>query len=458
MVPLGASDLMPSARPARLALIALTALRLPEETFQDLFSFRMELSTSQAAPVFSYPGVVPSRKAVSAFAQKCSGFWRMSSLKRGKIGASFMTDILSKRQDIEIPRVSEEQAIKSISPRSAWMIFLGIGVFLWLVRRILLPFVIAGAVAFVCYPAVDWLAAKQSVRRWVAAVEVFLFLLAIAVLVGLIAWPIFMHDFAPMIRNLQGNIEETARRFIGDGTVNVLGQPMNAEEFSQNAVAALRNWLGQNGEIFSLAGTGFVVAFGFILQFVLLAYFLISAPSIKAGLLWLIPPNQRQYSGSVWKALEPLLRRYLIGIAVVVTFAAIAAYIGLGLALNVQHAVLLALMTGFLETIPVVGPAASATIAGLAAIKSGNSIGGIIGYAIYAVALRLSIDQVVSPLILGRAARVNPVLIIFCFLAGGVLFGITGVILAVPLALGVKVILATVYADPLIGEDNKHEV
>jgi predicted PurR-regulated permease PerM len=267
-----------------------------------------------------------------------------------------------------------------------------------------------------------------------------------------------MHDFAPMIRNLQGNIEETARRFIGDGTVNVLGQPMNAEEFSQNAVAALRNWLGQNGEIFSLAGTGFVVAFGFILQFVLLAYFLISAPSIKAGLLWLIPPNQRQYSGSVWKALEPLLRRYLIGIAVVVTFAAIAAYIGLGLALNVQHAVLLALMTGFLETIPVVGPAASATIAGLAAIKSGNSIGGIIGYAIYAVALRLSIDQVVSPLILGRAARVNPVLIIFCFLAGGVLFGITGVILAVPLALGVKVILATVYADPLIGEDNKHEV
>lgn len=369
-----------------------------------------------------------------------------------------MTDVLSKRQHIEIPRVSEEQAVKSIALRSAWVIFTGIGVFLWLVREILLPFVIAAAVAFVCSPAVDWLAAKQSRKRWVAAVEVFLFLLALAIIAGFIAWPIFTHDFVPMINNIQGVIEEAAHDFIGNGTVNVLGQPVNAGQISQKAVAALRNWLGQNGELFSIASIGFLVAFGSVLQFVLLAYFLITGPAIKAGLLWIVPPNQRHYTDAIWKAFEPVLRRYLVGIAVVVTFAACAAYIGLGLVLNVRHAVLLALMTGFLEIIPVVGPAASAIIAGLAAINSGNGIGGIIGYAIYAIALRILIDQIMSPLILGHAARVNPVLIIFCFLAGGVLFGVTGVILAVPLALALKVILATAYADPLIGDENKNEV
>ena len=41
----------------------------------------------------------------------------------------------------------------------------------------------------------------------------------------------------------------------------------------------------------------------------------------------------------------------------------------------------------------------------------------------------------------------HPVLIIFCFLAGGVVLGIPGVILAVPVALVVKSTLATVYGD-----------
>jgi predicted PurR-regulated permease PerM len=367
----------------------------------------------------------------------------------GKSGTGHVTDILPKRQDIEIPRVPEDQAVKSISPRSAWVIFLGIGVFLWLVRAILLPFVIAGAIAFACSPAVDWLAAKFSVRRWKAAAGIFVVLLALAVLVGLIVVPIFLRDFVPMVSNLKGTIDEATHRFIGNATVNILGQPMNAGEISQKAVAALSNWLGQNGEIFGLAAVGIGATFGVILQFVLLVYFLIGGPKIKAGLLWLVPPSQRPFARSILQTFEPVLRRYLIGMMAVVIFTATAAYIGLGLVLRLPHAALLALMTGFLEIIPVVGPAASATIAGLAAIKTGNGIGSIIGYAIYAIALRISVDQVIGPLILGHAARLPPPLVIFCFFAGGLLFGLPGVLLAVPLALAIKVVLATAYAEPL---------
>ena len=50
-------------------------------------------------------------------------------------------------------------------------------------------------------------------------------------------------------------------------------------------------------------------------------------------------------------------------------------------------------------------------------------------------------------IVLGRAAHVHPVLIIFCFLAGGIVLGIPGVILAVPIALLVKSTLATIYGD-----------
>jgi predicted PurR-regulated permease PerM len=117
----------------------------------------------------------------------------------------------------------------------------------------------------------------------------------------------------------------------------------------------------------------------------------------------------------------------------------------LGLVLGLPHAVLLALLTGVLEMIPVVGPGASAVIAGLVAIHYAAGIGAIVAYAIYATALRISIDQLFGPLALGAAARLHPVLVIFCFLSGAFLFGVVGVIMAVPVALVVKVTLALLY-------------
>ena len=75
-------------------------------------------------------------------------------------------------------------------------------------------------------------------------------------------------------------------------------------------------------------------------------------------------------------------------------------------------------------------------------------IGAIIAYALYATALRISIDQLFGPLALGTAARVHPVLLIFCFLSGALLFGMIGVIMAIPVALAVKVTLALLYDEP----------
>ncbi|HUB65042.1 MAG TPA: AI-2E family transporter [Methylocella sp.] len=345
--------------------------------------------------------------------------------------------------------------VQSISPRTELMLLILIAIFLYLVRIILLPFVFAGAVAFVCMPAVDWLAKRGSSPRWAAASAVFLWLVGLTILIGSFAAPVFLHEFVPLVSDLGGTLTLGARHMLGNRTVNILGQPMNAEEISQQAVLALRSWLGQNGEIFGLASMGFTGLFGIILLFVLLFYFLVGGPQLADSLFWLVPPNQRPMTRYIWGTLEPILRRYFIGIAVVVTYAATAAYIGLGLVLGLSHALVLALITGVLELIPVAGPALSAALAGLVAIQTATGVGNIIGYTLYAIALRLSIDQLIGPLVLGHAAQLHPVQIIFCFFAGGVLFGIPGLILAVPLALTAKVVLATLYGEPLTTDDRR---
>jgi predicted PurR-regulated permease PerM len=109
------------------------------------------------------------------------------------------------------------------------------------------------------------------------------------------------------------------------------------------------------------------------------------------------------------------------------------------------------LATGLLEIVPLLGPAASAVLVGLFAIEQASSAWSIVAYALYATALRISIDQFFGPIVLGKAAYVRPVLVIFCFLAGGYLFGVIGVLLAVPAALALKVVLGQHYREGVSG-------
>jgi hypothetical protein len=61
---------------------------------------------------------------------------------------------------------------------------------------------------------------------------------------------------------------------------------------------------------------------------------------------------------------------------------------------------------------------AAAVIAGLVAVHHASGIGSIIGYAVYAAILRLSIGQIGGPLALRTAVRARPARVIFCFLSG----------------------------------------
>jgi len=63
--------------------------------------------------------------------------------------------------------------------------------------------------------------------------------------------------------------------------------------------------------------------------------------------------------------------------------------------------------------------------------------------------LRLSIDNLVGPLVLGQAARLHPVVIIGAFVFGAMLFGVLGLLLAVPAAMCVKIALEHYYAEPV---------
>ncbi len=128
-------------------------------------------------------------------------------------------------------------------------------------------------------------------------------------------------------------------------------------------------------------------------------------------------------------------------------FTSAASWVVLALILRIPHAALLALATGLLELVPVIGPVASAALVSGAAVAQGG-VWLLLAFLVFYTVLRLVIDQVVGPLILGRAVRLSPVVILFALLAGGALYGPLGVLLAVPAAATLKIVLATYYDEP----------
>ncbi len=227
----------------------------------------------------------------------------------------------------------------------------------------------------------------------------------------------------------------------------LIGQSVDTDALTKDIMADLSTVFG-GAEAMKFAGYGVAIIFGFVLTLVLLAYFLISGRRVAAGVLWLVPPEYRAGVARITAKIRPMLWRYFVGLVAIITYTSSVAAIGFALVFHLPHAPLLSITLGFLELIPVVGPAISMALVCLIAVQQEGLL-AVAGLAGFAVALRLSIDQIVGPLVLGHAARLHPVVIIFSFLAGAALFGIVGLLLAIPVAASIKIILGVYYSEPV---------
>jgi predicted PurR-regulated permease PerM len=127
----------------------------------------------------------------------------------------------------------------------------------------------------------------------------------------------------------------------------------------------------------------------------------------------------------------------------------VAVWVGAGPIFHLPHPILLAVTVGLLELLPVAGPTVSAFLLIGTAVSQGGTAWSLVGIGLFCFALRMAIDQLVGPLVLGRAMRLPPAVVIFAFVAGAVLLGPLGVLLAIPGTALLKLALDNYYAMPV---------
>ena len=157
------------------------------------------------------------------------------------------------------------------------------------------------------------------------------------------------------------------------------------------------------------------------------------------------------------------LGAYIRGQLILVVIMSTASYVALRI-LDVDYALSIAIATGFLELIPLIGPWTAGAIAVMVALFqdtapfgwSNLTLAVVVGLTYFA--LRQLEDAFVIPLVIGRIVHLHPLLVIFVLVVGTTLGGVLGLILAVPIAAVLKIIVAFFYQKLMARETRRVEV
>ena len=179
-------------------------------------------------------------------------------------------------------------------------------------------------------------------------------------------------------------------------------------------------------------------------------YFTLSPATYVQNLLILVPRAQRKRAEEVMQAQTQSLRFWLLGRLASMVFVGVLAGVGLML-LGVPMAFTLGLIAGVATFIPYIGPILGAIPALMVALLQGPMV--VLYVAILYLVVETAESSLIAPLANKKAVHIAPAYTVIIQLAGGVVAGIPGVIVATPLAVVGAVTIQLLYVEDVLGED-----
>jgi predicted PurR-regulated permease PerM len=327
---------------------------------------------------------------------------------------------------------------------SKWVVLCALVLLLWMARGVLPPFIVAGILAYVLSPLVDELAERSGVRRaWVALAVFFVFFALVAGLVWL-AGARLSAEIRDISREGPSIIGSVVDKLTGGQNFEVFGQSITSRELGRRLDMAMRDELGTPSQAIQAVRAGFELTLDIVLVFLGLVYMLIDGHNFFRYLLRFVPLEHRAHVQKLSGQIHRVLGRYLRGQLALIVLMSVVTFSVLEWGFHLPYALWLAIITGVLEVIPLIGPITAGAIASTVGFAQGGP-NEAAELAITYLVLREVEDQLVMPIIVGRAVHVHPLVTIFAVLTGEKIAGVLGMILAVPIAATIKVVLDYAY-------------
>jgi predicted PurR-regulated permease PerM len=322
---------------------------------------------------------------------------------------------------------------------------LGVGFTLWAAQGLLLPVLLGMFFALVGNPIIRLLQ-RVYVPRFVSALLVLLLGLAGTVVLGqqLVApaseWvrqvPNEMRDIAPKLRNLVKPVQEANKA--AENIARAAGGENTAKP-----VQVVRTEL--NDPYKALTATPRMVAS--VLAVVLLTFFfMVYGQSLQRNAIALLPGRQqKRLTVEILQSIEHEISRYVLTISIINALVGLAfagALYWLGVPLD--EALLWGTMAAILNFAPYVGPLIGILIMLLMGfVAFDDTWQSLLPAAIY-LGLHTLEGQIVTPIVLGARMALSPLVLILALMLFGWLWGIVGLLLAVPLLVCCKIVLSKI--------------
>ena len=315
---------------------------------------------------------------------------------------------------------------------------------LYLFRAILLPFLVGMAAAYLLDPAADRLQ-RWGLRRTTATIVISAGFFVALVLVLLLLLPTVATQAAELARELPDYLEQLRNRLVP----RLSGLLSWARiELDLSAEGLLREYWSEAMNFLINAVTGLLQSGVALLNLVSLLfvtpvvtfYMLRDWDRMVARIQTYVPPDYLPTVRSLGREVDGVLAGFIRGQGMVCMFLALFYALGLWL-VGLKYGLIIGLLTGFFSFIPYIGMALGMCVGlAVAAFQFQDLV--MIGLVAGVFAVGQFIEgNLISPRIVGDRIHLHPVWIIFAVLAGTVLFGFLGTLLAVPIAavLGVLV-------------------
>jgi predicted PurR-regulated permease PerM len=331
-------------------------------------------------------------------------------------------------------------------PATFWIAVCAVAlVALVLLREILLPFVVGALLAYLLVPAVDRLE-RFGINRTFAALAVMLPLIVGIVAVILVMFPViigeirfFVEEFPRYVTRLQSLVTEAS----GPWMHSVMGEDLHIEQSSSDVVRTMGSrWLDSFLNSLWSSGRALISLLSLVVVTPIIAIYLaIDWHRMIATVDGWFAPEYRGDIRALGHEIHDTVAGFVRGQVVICLVLAVVYAAALKVT-GLNHAILIGITAGLISFVPYLGAATGILVSVCVALDQfwPNWALVVVVGGIFIVGEMLA-DYVLSPRLIGRRVKLNPVWMLFALFAFGWLFGFIGVLLAIPVAASLGVVL-----------------
>lgn len=325
-------------------------------------------------------------------------------------------------------------------------VYLGIGLafgllvaayFLYQVRGAVFAFLVALLISIILAAPVNWLA-HRGLGRGLAALVVFGGLaLVLAVAVAALA-PVIADQVRQLVETLP-TLLQSAQDLL-ERAQGALGLQLRSTPDPQQLLDSAQSYLS-GGTFTTILGAGASAASLLSLTLVVLVstvFMVVTPRPMVNGFVSFFPAGRRERTREVLNEMYEAVQRWFLGQLADMVLVGILYTIALSV-IGVPFALLFGILGGLICFVPFVGPIVSAIPPALVALFD-EPVQAPLVLLVYLV-IQLLESNVIQPVVMSRAVSLHPVVIVFSILIMGNLFGIVGVVLAVPLVAALQVLV-----------------